>query len=214
MKLLLLGLLPLLSYFPAAGPAPVRVTFSPLTKAAYLAAMKSVVVTKPAMTFPVRKVRGRIVIPTASGNKIFQDKGVGTDETAQEKYEYRGYLPQLSYHLIFVQFWEGSQWILLNTKGRQTELAGEPIFSPDMQHIAASWPGIEVSGEGPNIIQLLALQNGTLREVWSIEPAIEPMTWEPDEIQWLSNSTLLLKKKMWTGPKPGNTFTYSKLEIK
>ena len=45
MKLLLLWLLPLLGYFPTAGPPAVRVTFSPLTKAAYLAAAKAAVVT-------------------------------------------------------------------------------------------------------------------------------------------------------------------------
>ena len=54
MKLLLLWLLPLLSYYPAAGPPAVRVSFSPLTKAAYLAAKKSVVSTKPVMTFPLK----------------------------------------------------------------------------------------------------------------------------------------------------------------
>ena len=47
-----------------------------------------------------------------------------------------------------------------------------------------------------------------------MEPSIEPMTWEPDEIYWLSNSTLLLKKKMWIGSSLGKTVTYAKLEIR
>ena len=58
MKLLLLWLLPLLGYSPATGPAPVHVTFSPLTKAAYLAAKKTVVSSKPVMTFPLKKSAG------------------------------------------------------------------------------------------------------------------------------------------------------------
>ena len=93
MKLLLLWLLPLLGYFPAAGPPAVRVNFSPLTKAAYLAAVKAAAVTKPAMTFPLKKVRGRLVIPTTKGPKVLQDKAVGTDDTEQAEYIYQGYLP-------------------------------------------------------------------------------------------------------------------------
>ena len=76
MKLLLLWLLPLLGYFPTAGPPAVRVTFSPLTKAAYLAAVKAAVVTRPNVTFPLKKVRGRIVIPTAKGRVVFKDNEV------------------------------------------------------------------------------------------------------------------------------------------
>ncbi len=95
MKLLLLWLLPLLSYLPAAGPPAVRVTFSPLTKAAYLAAKKAAVVTKPAITFPLKKVRGRIVIPTAKGLVVFKDNVVSEESPDWEKYTYLGYSSQL-----------------------------------------------------------------------------------------------------------------------
>ena len=50
-------------------------------------------------------------------------------------------------------------------------------------------------------------------QVWKLEPSVEPMSWEPDEIRWLSSLTLLLKKKMWTGKNPAATFTYAKLTI-
>ena len=86
MKPVLLLLLALLLKLPAAGPPAVKVTLSPLTKAAYLAAKKGAVSTKPAITFPLKKVRGRIVIPTAKGPKVFQDKGLGTDDIEQGEY--------------------------------------------------------------------------------------------------------------------------------
>ena len=73
MKPLLPLLLTLLLKLLPAGPPAGRVTFSPLTKAAYLAAKKKAIVTKPKMTFPLKKVRGRIVIPTAKGNVVFKD---------------------------------------------------------------------------------------------------------------------------------------------
>ncbi|MDB5235846.1 MAG: hypothetical protein JWR44_2839 [Hymenobacter sp.] len=97
MKLLLLWLLPLLGYLPAAGPVPGRVTFSPMTKAAYLAAQKTAVSTKPQVTFPLKKAQGRIIIPTAKGQKTFADivideaaikKGHGEEE--METYTYLG----------------------------------------------------------------------------------------------------------------------------
>ena len=95
MKPLLLWLLPLLGYFPAAALAPVRGTFSPLTKAA--------VSTKPAMTFPLKKVWGRIVISTSKGPKIFQDDNADEENSDWEKYTYLSYWPEFECHLISSQ---------------------------------------------------------------------------------------------------------------
>ncbi|MDB5268584.1 MAG: hypothetical protein JWP58_1624 [Hymenobacter sp.] len=212
MKPLLLLLLTLLLKLPVAGPPVVRVMFSPLTKAAYLAAAKGVVVTKPTLTFPLKKVRGRIVIPTAKGPKVFQDKGVGTDDDDQAGFDYRGYSTVLKYHVVEGRYWEAFQCHLVGANGQQVSLPGLPEYSPDMQQFVVASAGIEV-GFLPNSIQLFQLENGHWREVWKLEPSVEPATWEPDEIHWLSNSTLLLKKKMWTGPNPGNTFIYSRLTI-
>ena len=203
-------LLTLLLQLPLAGPPAVRVTFSPFTKAAYLAAKKAVVVTKPVMTFPVQKVRGRLVIPTAKGAKVFQDKGIGTDEDDQAEHVYHGYLPQFGYHVIETRLWERTQWLLLDKQGRQLAFYEEPLYSPDMKHFIIATAGIEYSVY-PNEIQLFQLVDGRWRQVWNLEPSVEPASWEPYEVQWLSNSTLLLKKKMWTGSNPGNTFTYAKL---
>ena len=217
MKLLLLWLLPLLGYSLATGPVPVRVTFSPLTKAAYLAAKKTAVLTKPATTFPLKKVRGRIVIPTAKGTKVFRD--VVIDEAATRKghsenelttYNYLGYLVNFKCHLVRVQYHETTQWLLVHASGRQLELWGEPVYSPDLRHIAAACMGIEYGGGQPNTLQLLELRDGVLRQVWEMESK----TWEPYRIKWLSPTNLLLSKEMWTGKNPGSTFTYSMLTIR
>ena len=213
MKLLLLWLLPMLGYFPAAGPSAVHVTFSPLTKAAYLAAKKAAVSSKPVMTFPLKKVRGRIVIPTAKGSKVFQDKGVGTDSDDQELYEYAGYHPQFRYHLIIGHFWERTNWFLLGPVGLPLELYDAPLYSPDLKNFVVISAGIEFEVY-PNEIRLFQFENARWRQSWKLEPSVEPATWAPDEILWLSNTTLLLKKKMYTGPNPGTTFTYAKLTIR
>ena len=212
MKPLLLMLLALLLKLPAAGPSAVRVSFSPLTKAAYLAAKKAAVVTKPARTFPVKKQKGRIVIPTAKGPKVFQDKGVGTDNDDQVEFNYIGYAADLKYHLVTGNYWEGFLCHVVGDNGQQLKLSDTPDFSPDKRSFVVYSAGIEVSYL-PNLIQLYRLKDGRWQQVWKLEPSIEPATWEPDEIHWLSNTTLLLKKKMWTGKNPGTTFSYAKLTI-
>jgi hypothetical protein len=212
MKPALLLLLALLFKLPATAPAPVRVTFSPLTKAAYLNARKLTVVTKPALAFPVKKVRGRLVVPTAVGPKVFQDKGVGTDNDDQVQYEYLGYAAALKYHLVVCHYWEGYECNLVGDNGQKVALPNEPTFSPDLHSLVVYSAGIEVSYM-ENTIQVFRLYNGRWQPVWQIEPSVEQATWEPQEVRWLSNSTLLLKKRMWTGKNPGSTYTYAKLTI-
>ncbi len=212
MQPLFLVLLTLLLKLPAAGPPAVRVTFRPLTQAAYLKAVKTAVVTKPATTFPLKKVRGRIVIPTGKGPKVFQDKGVGTDNDDQVEFDYRGYAVGSKFDVVEGRYWEGFRCYLVGANGQQVALPGPPVYSPDTQRFVVASSGIEVSYL-PNSIQLFGLANGRWQPLWKLEPSVEPATWEPDEIHWLFNSTLLLKKKMWTGKSPGSTFTYAKLTI-
>jgi hypothetical protein len=212
MKLLLLVLLTLLLKLLAVAPPVVRVTSTALTKAAYLEAKKTAIVTKPTLTFPLKKQQARIVIPTAKGPKVFQDKGVGTDNDDQVEFKYLGYDTALKYHLVTGNYWEGFLCHFVGDNGQQLELSDTPDFSPDMRSFVVFSAGIEVSYL-PNLIQLYRLENGRWRQIWKLEPSIEPATWEPEEMRWLSNSTLLMKKKTWAGKNPGSTFTYAKLTI-
>ena len=108
--------LPLLVGAQTSGPPAAQVTFSPLTKTAYLQAKKGCVETKPRITFPLRKQHGRIMVPTVKGQKVFQDvvideaaiaKGHGEDESTT--YTYLGYLSGFHCHLIQAQFYETTQ---------------------------------------------------------------------------------------------------------
>jgi hypothetical protein len=46
-------------------------------------------------------------------------------------YEYRGYYPNIGYHLIEITFYEGRGYLFVNQKnGRQYHLDGMPQFSP------------------------------------------------------------------------------------
>ena len=212
MKTRLLLLLPLLLKLLSAGPPAVRVTFKPLTKAAYLAAKKSCVLNKPKMTFPLKKVRGRILIPTAKGSVVFKDNPVEEENPEWEVYHYLGYSQLLESHLIEHNHYEWSGNILVDRSGRQTEIFSMPVYSPDFRSFATISAGIE-DAVFPNEIRIYRFENHHWKQIWILEPAVEPATWEPNEIQWLSNTILLLKQKMWTGPHPGTTFTYSRLVI-
>ena len=213
MKLVLLLSLALLFKTPAVGPAPVRVTFSSLTKLAYLEAKKACISTKPVITFPLKKTRNRILIPTAKGPKVFQDKGVGTDNDDQAQFEYKGYLPQFNYHFVLGHYWEQTQSLLIADSGnQQLVLNNEPRYSPDIKSFVVIAAGIEYSVY-PNEIRLYRFENGRWRQVWKLEPSVEPMSWEPEEVCWLSNNSLLLKRKIWTGKNPGATYTYAKLLV-
>jgi hypothetical protein len=212
MKPVLLLLLALLLKLPAGVPPKVRVTFSPLTKVAYLAAKKTAITTKPTLTFPLKKQKGRIVIPTANGSKVFKDNPVAEENPDWEVYAYRGYFPQFECHLIEHNHYEWSRYILIDKSGRQTETSDMAVYSPDLRGFVAISQGVE-SAMYSNSIELFRFENRHWRQVWKIEPSVDPATWEPAEIHWLSNSTLLLKKKMWTGKNPGSTFTYAKLTI-
>lgn len=212
MKPVLLWLFALLLKLPAAGPPAGRVTLTPCTKGAYDEAKKTAITTKPTLTFPLKKQQGRVVIPTAKGPKVFQDKGVGTDNDDQVEFKYLGYAAELKYHLVTGTYWEGFLCHLVGDNGQQLELADTPDFSPNKRRFVVWSAGIEVSYMA-NVIQVYELESGRWWQVWKLEPSVEPATWEPEELHWLSNSTLLLKKKMWTGKNPGTTFTYAKLTI-
>lgn len=195
------------------SPVPVRVTFSPLTKAAYLAAKKMAVSTTPTLIFPLKKVRGRIVVPTAKGPKVFQDITEEIDN--QEQFDYLGYDSQFRYHLVQDQFWGGywgwHKFHLIGENGQHLALPGIPIYSPDMCQIVTASDGTD-TGHSTVSIQLYRLDNGRWRQVWKVAYAEEVATWATDDIQWLSNSTLLLKKRVWAAKKPEN-FTYAKLLV-
>lgn len=141
-NLLLLGLL-LGSGAAIPPPTPVRVMFTPLTKAAYLAAKKGCVSAKPRVTFPLKKPGGRILVSTKQGPKIFRDSNLEEDNPEWEKFEYGGYLPQVECHLIYHIHYEWSRVILPSKSGQQLVVQSEPRFSPDLTSFVVISAGLE-----------------------------------------------------------------------
>ncbi|MBF9142265.1 hypothetical protein [Hymenobacter properus] len=212
MKPVLLLLLALLLKLPAGAPLKVRVTLSPLTKTAYEQAKKAAIVTKPTLTFPLKKHKGRIVIPTAKGPKVFQDVQKADDETATTTYQYLGYLEKLRLHVLQIQLWETSEYELIDARGNITELWSPPTCSPQMQYLMTVSGSLEYEMM-PNGLQLFRCAPVGLQKVWELAPT----TWAPDEAStfWASESTVFIKQKRYpkqdVSKKP--YFTYAKLTI-
>jgi hypothetical protein len=99
--------------------------------------------------------------------------------------------------------------VLLSDAGERVDLWGKPVFAPDGRHLAATCEGLEYGGGQPNLVQLVELQDAGLREVWRLKPE----SWEPTEVVWISASSLVVTRQMWTAKSQGDTFTYAKLEI-
>ena len=215
MKTALLLLLLLLEAV-SGGPRQARVAFIPLSKAAYLQARKGLAITKPYHTHPLKKQDGRLVIPTTAGPKVLADVGIdaaalatGHSEAEAVQYNYVGYFPDFSSHLVRVQYYEATKWLLIDNSGRQLSLWGEPIFSPDQHRIFVLCQGLEAGKARPNSLQILEMQNGVLREVWSRKPK----KWRPYRAYWASPQSLLLVRELWTGKGPSDTYSYAKLLI-
>lgn len=192
------------------GPPPpsVRVTLTPLRKAAYLAARKTRISTRPTVTYPLAKQGGCLVIPTAAGNRIFRDQGIGTDDVEQAQFEYLGYTPRFRQHSVLAHHWERTHWLLLAKNGHQLTFYNAPDYSPDLTSFVVVSAGIEF-GVYPNSIQLFHFEKGS----WQPVGKLAPKTWEPQAVFWTANNFLVLSQRKWTGSHPGTTYTYAKATI-
>lgn len=212
MKPLLPLLLTLLLKLTAAGPPAGRVTLSPVTKAVYLAAKKRAVATMPPLTFPVKKERGRIVIPTSKGPKVFRDVRKAEDETAVTTYTYLGYAEALRLHILQIQLWETSEFKAVDARGNNTELWSPPIFSPQLHHLITVSANLKYDMM-PSGLQLFRCAPSGLQKVWELAAT----AWEPDEtgVFWASESTVFIRQRRYQH-RYGNKnpyFTYAKLTI-
>lgn len=208
MKALILLLLPLLGIVSPPKPPAVRVVFSSLSRAAYVAANKHVVEVKPSVTFPLKKQRGRIVIPTAKGQRIFRDGWIEKERDEDARYTYLGYWPSLHWHLVKeYNYGEVYNLNVVTQSGQQLKLDDSPSFSPDASQFVVASGALD--GLGAPLIQLFRLKNGIWQESWKIETT----TWQVEQLEWLTVNTLLLKERHWDKDFLKSWFTYARLTV-
>ncbi len=109
-------------------------------------------------------------------------------------YNFENYFPQTNYILLYVQYYEGNGWMLVNRKnGFKRFMHGQPYFSPDNKSILTASVDLEADYSF-NGIEYYKLQNDTLTKI--LELKIKD--WGPEKIKWTSNSSAVIAKTFWT----------------
>lgn len=218
MKHSCLLLLVLLSSAASPKPPAARVIVSPLTKAAFEQARRRAdtpgkLLLGEAPVFTVHKQKGRLVIPTEAGNKLFKDKVFPKNEVEDVTYEYLGFFPRHQVHLIQVAYYESSEVLLVEKSGNIVRLVSVPLYSPGQQRLLAASRGI-VYAMMPNSLQLVEKVAGRLQIVWETTPK----KWEPVDLFWTSDSVACLKQEQINSateaPFEPARFTYARLLVR
>jgi hypothetical protein len=218
MRYSFLLLLAILGSASSPKPPAARVTLSPITIAAYEQAHRRVGVPSKlllgeAPVFTVRKQKGRLIIPTEAGNKLFKDKVFPENEVDDVTYEYLGFFPKHQVHLIRIAYYESSEILLVEKNGNIVRLVSEPLYSPSQQRLLTASRGI-VYAMMPNSLQLAERVGGRLQVVWEMTPK----NWEPVDLFWTSDSVACLKQELINStteaPFEPARFTYARLRVR
>jgi len=112
-------------------------------------------------------------------------------------FSYLKSLPEIGFHLVHVQYYEGTAYLLIGMRSGNRQLIQEvPIISPDRARFATV---SAAESYNPNGIQIWRLVAGQPKLEWSY--AAEG--WRPAEPSWLGSERLRIAKLAWGGEKLG-----------
>lgn len=137
----------------------------------------------------LQKKNGVLTIPLPNGQKkVFKDWHLNTDEDDQVRYTYRGYLLDFKQHLVFAEYYETGEWLLLSEEGKVLKLWSEPLCSPDRTKLLTYAGSLEYDIM-PTGLQLFQLAQGKLVKQWEYKTT----KWEPKRVFWLTNQQLCMQ---------------------
>ena len=137
----------------------------------------------------VRHEGAMLTIQTRSKKIAFQDRPVAEQETAV--HTYLGLLAGIGYHLILVELWEGSRFILVSDRSaQQFTLSAIPHVSPSRKKLVA----VSASeAYNPNEITIWKVSPAQLRREYRYEPQnyaqYHFIAWDGDQRIRLKNFT-------------------------
>ena len=113
-------------------------------------------------------------------------------------HSYVNFLPSIGYHVIELQYWEGSAYLLLSAATvNSTTAYGPPVVSPDRSHLIAVAEQLE-SWYGPTGIQIWRVIDGGLDLEWDHRTveygAWTDAAWGPRDPQWVTESRVRVKR--------------------
>jgi hypothetical protein len=101
-------------------------------------------------------------------------------------YTYWTYLQPVSAFVVHVQYYEGSEFLLVHdVSGIQEYLPGEPILSPARDRFAAASVDL-VAGYARNLLQIWRVDEDSFEREWQIEGH----DWGPAAVEWVDDETL------------------------
>jgi len=126
----------------------------------------------------------RLCFRTSTSEVCMADEAAGEGE--QDKlFSYLGTLSRPSYHVVRVQYYEGSAVMLVNAAtGTRQVVDALPVASPDGRYLAVSSADLGAA-YNPNRLSVWAVVGDALESEWSIHPD----TWMPGAVRWLDATT-------------------------
>ena len=125
--------------------------------------------------------------------KIYVNKPLTEMMDDFTQYYYYGKVKEVGYHVLFVGMYESFTYLLVNEKnGKETYMCGIPVVSPNKKHLAATCCDLE-AGFVFNGVQMYDVTSDSLFPVWERELS----KWGADEMAWMNNHSLVVKKQQY-----------------
>ncbi len=156
---------------------------------------------------PPIKIQGRErIVRLQDGTDIILVPDTAND--LERTYAFVKEFRQYDFFLFRVQWFEGNNFFLLNTKtGEKTYTIGQVYFNHVGNFLLSINDDIEAGYSG-NGFQLFTIGKGrTLSEIWKYDPS-----WAPEQIKWVNDNTFIVRGYTFaTGYKM--IFFYKKITI-
>jgi hypothetical protein len=177
----------LLSYFIAMGYSQAfdLMDQCPSDVENYLACSKIVEAKALANNKQVYRQGDALHIKSTDGEDlVISSKSDESDPLQNMHYAYLNYLPGAQAHLLFVLFYEGSAYALVNAHtGAIQAIDGYPVVSPNQTYLAVANASLAYN---PTVLQIWRIAKGDFH----LEYSEEPKEWGPGQVEWVDDTTL------------------------
>jgi hypothetical protein len=149
-------------------------------------------------TSSVRRVGSTLIIPTEKVTVRLVDN---PSENGNESiaYSYLGRIESIGSHVIYVQYYEGGTYMVVNERSGQGAFpSGFPIVSPDRKHFLSISEDM-FAGYYPNNVEVWRVSATASRRVANFEPE-----WGPSSARWLLSGKIEVNKVCYPSPEGGN----------
>jgi hypothetical protein len=112
------------------------------------------------------------------------------EESQDTLFSYLGTLSLPAYHVLWVQYYEGSAVMLVSVATAEKQLVDAvPVASPDGRYMAVA-SGDLGAAYNPNRLSVWAFVGDSLELVW----AVEPEDWMPGRVRWIATTKFEVSK--------------------